>query len=65
MRALLPLLIGKSVTLAGAVTQTIGVLTFLTFESLVPYRWHLILGGTALIAVSEGAIWLFYRRRQP
>lgn len=44
--------------------QTFGVLTFLTFDNLLPYRWHLILGGTALIAVSEAAIWFFYRQAE-
>lgn len=52
-------LAGKLLTLIGAIAQTIGALTFITFESLVPYRWPLIVGGTALIIVSEVALRAF------
>ena len=55
-------LAGKVLTLIGGIARTVGVITFFTLESLAPYRWPLILGGTALIIVSEVALQAFGRR---
>ncbi len=55
-------ILAKLVTLVGATAQTAGVLTFFTLESLVPYRWPLILGGTTIIALSEGVQYFVARR---
>jgi hypothetical protein len=55
-------LVMKLVTLAGAVTQTVGFLTFFTLESLLPYRWPLLLGGTAVIMLSESLQYLIARK---
>jgi uncharacterized BrkB/YihY/UPF0761 family membrane protein len=54
-------LAGKILTLVGATAQTIGVITFFALESLVPYRWPLIIGGTLVIIVSELAQQAFAR----
>lgn len=62
MGLLLFQIVMKVVTLAGAVTQTVGFLTFFTLESLLPLRWPLLLGGTAVIALSEGLQYLVARK---
>ncbi|MBX9925667.1 MAG: hypothetical protein K2Y05_04865 [Hyphomicrobiaceae bacterium] len=59
------ILFGKVLTLIGSAMQIVGLLTFVGFDwsrSLEPSRWWLILGGTALIIVTEGALYLFNRR---
>lgn len=43
----------KLLSFVGATANTVGFLTFFFWEGLVPYRWQLILGGTAIIAVAE------------
>lgn len=52
----------KLITLVGAIAQTTGLVAFFAFESLFPWRWHLLLGGTALVLLSEGASYLVARR---
>jgi hypothetical protein len=47
-----PFLALKLIGFIGASASTLGVLTFFFFESLVPYRWALIIGGTALSALA-------------
>lgn len=51
--SLLTLLGTKIVSFIGATLNTVGFLTFFLWPSLVPYRWHMILGGIALIAIGE------------
>jgi hypothetical protein len=52
----------KLVTLVAAIAQTAGFIAFFALDSLFPWRWHLLLGGTALILLSEGASYLLVRR---
>jgi hypothetical protein len=54
-RSLFTLLALKIVSFIGATLNTVGFLTFFLWPSLVPYRWHMILGGIALIAIGEWA----------
>jgi hypothetical protein len=53
MKPLILTLVLKIIALIGAVLNTAGFLTFFFWESLQPYRWPMIVGGIALIAVSE------------
>jgi hypothetical protein len=53
MKSLLILLGLKIVSFVGATLNTVGFLTFFFWASLAPYRWHMILGGIALIGVAE------------
>jgi hypothetical protein len=52
----------KLVSLAGAMAQTAGFLTFFALESLLPYRWPLILGGTVVIVLGESLHYLITRK---
>jgi uncharacterized membrane protein len=52
----------KVVTLLAATAQTAGVIGFFAFESLDPYKWQLLIGGTIAIAISEGLSYLLAKR---
>lgn len=54
-RSLFTLLAVKIVSFIGATLNTVGFLTFFLWPSLVPYRWHMIVGGIALIVIGEWA----------
>lgn len=62
--ALAPLLGLNLLMLAGATAQTLGVLTFFFFDGLVPYRWWLIVGGTAVILVGIVGTKIYARKMQ-
>jgi cellulose synthase/poly-beta-1,6-N-acetylglucosamine synthase-like glycosyltransferase len=53
MRPVILLLTTKLFSLLGATLNTVGFLTFFFWESLEPYRWKMIIGGIAIIVVSE------------
>jgi hypothetical protein len=53
MNSLLLILALKLASLVGAALNTLGFLTFFFWPSIAPYRWYLIIGGIALIAISE------------
>lgn len=53
----------KLVTLAGSTATTAWLVSFVIFtEALAPYRWELLIGGFAAIAIGEGASYLVARR---
>ena len=52
----------KVVSFVAATAQTIGFIGLFAFESLDPYKWQLLLGGTITIIVSEGLAYLLARR---
>ena len=62
MRSIALLLTLKILSLVGATLNTLGFLTFFFFDGLAPWRWHLIVGGVALIAVAELASRALARR---
>jgi hypothetical protein len=64
MKSLLLVLALKIASLVGAILNTVGFLTFFFWPSLQPYRWHLILGGMALIAISEIASKLVIKKAE-
>jgi len=63
MRKLALILALKVVSFCGATLNTAGFLTFFFWPSIAPYRWHMIIGGVALIVVSELAVRGFARHR--
>jgi hypothetical protein len=52
----------KIVSLLAATAQTVGFIGLFAFESLDPYKWQLLFGGTLAIAMSEGAVYLLAKR---
>ena len=62
MKSLFILLAFKVLSFIGATLHTVGLLTFFFWQSLEPYRWHMILGGIALISVSELLSYFFIKR---
>ncbi|TDR87199.1 hypothetical protein [Enterovirga rhinocerotis] len=58
-----PIFLLKLLSLAGSIASTLGFLTFFFFEGLVPYRWWLIGGGTALVLVAELLVRSYAQRR--
>lgn len=44
----------KIVSLLAAIAQTVGFVGLFAFEVLDPWKWHLLIGGTITILVSEG-----------
>jgi hypothetical protein len=62
MKSLILVLALKIASAVGACMNTVGFLTFFFWPTLAAYRWHLILGGFALIAVAEiAARWVTKR----
>ena len=56
------LLMLKIGSLLGALAQTAGVVAFFAIPSLDPYKWHLVIGGTLLVAICELIVrWLAKR----
>jgi uncharacterized membrane protein YqjE len=53
MKPLVLLLAIKLLSLVGAILNTVGFLTFFFWPSIAQYRWHLIVGGIAVIVVAE------------
>jgi len=58
------LLVLKLVTFLAATAQTVGFIGLFAFESLDPYKWPLLIGGTAAIVISEGLTYLLAKRMQ-
>jgi hypothetical protein len=56
------LLVLKLVSLVAATAQTIGFIGFFAFESLAPYKWSLLIGGTLAIVISEALSYLLAKR---
>ena len=52
----------KIATLLGAIAQTVGFIGLFFFEALDPWKWHLLIGGTAVVIVSEGLAYLLSSR---
>jgi uncharacterized membrane protein len=52
----------KIVSLLAATAQTVGFIGLFAFEALDPYKWHLLIGGTLAIAMSEGMAYLLAKR---
>jgi hypothetical protein len=48
----------KIVSLVAATAQTAGFVGFFAFETLDPYKWQLLIGGTIAIMISEGLAFL-------
>jgi hypothetical protein len=63
MSSFYAILIFKILSFIGALLNTAGFLTFITLDSLAPYRWQLILGGIALIAIAELATYLIQKTK--
>lgn len=61
MATMWTLLVLKIVTLLAATAQTAGFIGLFAFEVLQPWKWHLLIGGTVAIAVSEGLAYLIAR----
>ena len=56
------LLLSQIVQFIGATCNTLGFLAFFFFDSLHPYRWPLLLGGWAILALGGGySKWLARR----
>ena len=53
MKPLVFLLIVKILAFIATTVSTIGALSFFFFESLHPYRWHMLLGGMASVIMTE------------
>lgn len=62
MKPVVLLFLSKLFTLVGAILNTVGVLTFFFWVSLEPYRWKMIIGGLALIIISELIGHLFLKK---
>lgn len=62
MNSMIFMFILKLVTLAGSTATTLWLISFFAFESLAAYRWELLLGGIALVALGEGGSYLLARR---
>jgi hypothetical protein len=58
------LVVLKLLTLVAATAQTVGFIGLFAFESLDPYKWPLLIGGTVAIVVSEGLSYLLAKRMQ-
>ena len=52
----------KIISLIAAIAQTAGLVGFIAFEALAPYKWQLLIGGTIAIVLSEGLSYLLARR---
>ena len=52
----------KVVSFLAAVAQTIGFVGLFAFESLDPYKWQLLIGGTVAIVISEGLSYVLAQR---
>lgn len=53
MKPVILLLMTKIASFIGACLTTVGFLNFFFWESLEPFRWQMIVGGFALIAIAE------------
>jgi hypothetical protein len=53
MQAIFVVLAFKIGSFFASLASTVGFLTFFFLEGLAPYRWHLIIGGTAVLVVCE------------
>ena len=49
------------ISLIGSILSTVGFLTFFFWESLEPYRWHLIVSDVVIVAIGEGLKRYFLR----
>ncbi len=56
------LLLLKVVALIGATAQTVGFIGLFFFEALDPWKWHLLIGGTVVVLISEGLSYLLTSR---
>ncbi len=50
------------VSLFAAIAQTAGFVGMFAFEVLNPYKWQLLIGGTAVILASEVLAYLLTKR---
>ena len=64
MQQLTLIFILKLTSLLGATLNTVGFLTFFFWESLVQYRWQMIIGGIVLIGSSELLSYWLIKRHQ-
>ncbi len=61
MASIVLLFLFKLITLAGSTATTLWLVSFVAFETLATYRWELLLGGIAAVAVGEGGSYLLGR----
>ena len=62
MKSIAITLIAKIFSLIGATLNTVGFATFFIWDSLAKYRWEMIIGGLALIIVSEGVAYYLAKK---
>lgn len=62
MKSIAIVFVAKIFSLIGAVINTVGFATFFIWESLVKYRWQMIIGGLAIIIVAEGVAYFLAKK---
>ncbi len=61
MAQIVVLLVLRIVGFLGALASTVGFVGLFAFEALEPYKWQLLIGGLAVVAVTEVIVQVWAR----